>query len=91
MVIYPYNVDQPFWAKQCYRLGICPKPILFNRLNSKNLSIAIEEVIKNESYSKKAIELGKKINLEDIFERYFFFDFITTTFLFIKYPIFSVK
>jgi len=65
MVIYPYNVDQPFWAKQCYKMGICPKPIFFNRLNSRNLGITIEEVIKNGSYSINAIELGKKINSED--------------------------
>jgi len=65
MIIYPYNVDQPFWAKQCYKLGICQKPIFFGGLTSRNLSIKIKEVMENESYSKNTIELDRKINSED--------------------------
>ena len=45
MVVCPYNVDQPFWAKQCYRLGISTKPIPFTKMNPRKLSISINEIL----------------------------------------------
>jgi len=65
MIITPYNVDQPFWAKRCFKSGVSTKPIPFRKLNSRNLAVAINQIMENKSYSQKAEELGKKISSEN--------------------------
>lgn len=64
-VICPFLVDQPFWGRLVFEMGVGSKPIPQKKLTVDNLAAAIVEVTNNPSIKLKAEETGKKIRNED--------------------------
>lgn len=63
-IIIPHGADQPFWGNQISRSGIGPRPLAVNKLNGKNLALAIEKAL-TPAVQAKAVEIGKSIRSED--------------------------
>lgn len=64
-VIVPFFMDQPFWARRVYELGVGTKPIPLRALSADRLAGAIQEATTNRVMQDKAAGLGKKIAVED--------------------------
>lgn len=64
-VICPFLVDQPFWGRRVYELGVGSKPISQKKLTAENLAAAIREVTTNPSIIQKAQEMGENIRAEN--------------------------
>lgn len=64
-VICPFIVDQPFWGKRVYELGVGSMPIPQKKLTVENLAAAITEVTTNPAIKQYAEALGEKIRAED--------------------------
>ena len=63
-LVCPFFMDQPFWAKRVFDLGVGPKPIAQEKLNVKSLVKGIKEAVENTDMRKKASLLGEKIRNE---------------------------
>lgn len=68
-VSVPFFVDQPFWARRVYRLGVGPRPIPRKQLSSDNLSEAITMATSDPLVRRRASLLGKRIRAERGVER----------------------
>jgi UDP:flavonoid glycosyltransferase YjiC (YdhE family) len=64
-IIVPFLIDQPFWGKRVYDLGVGPSPIPRRKLTVEQLSKAITEAITDTNMKQRAAELGRKIRAED--------------------------
>jgi sterol 3beta-glucosyltransferase len=64
-IIIPFFGDQPFWGARVAELGVGPKPIPRKRLNSENLSQAIQDTVSNDAMRQRASNLGSRIRAED--------------------------
>lgn len=64
-VICPFIVDQPFWGRRVYELGVGAAPIPQKQLTAQKLAAAIREVMTNPAIKENAAELGEKIRSED--------------------------
>ncbi len=64
-LVVPFFADQPFWGARVHALGCGPQPIPFRRLNTTNLTKAIDEVINDPGYKNNAQNMGKKLQAED--------------------------
>jgi sterol 3beta-glucosyltransferase len=61
----PFCLDQPYWAKKIAELGAATQPIPYKTLTSDNLTVAIKELVLNDSLSRCAKALQEKILAED--------------------------
>lgn len=64
-IIIPHLMDQYYWGKRINTLGLGPKSISKNKLNSDNLSKSINETIKNKDFKNNAIRLKNQLLLRD--------------------------
>jgi len=64
-VIVPFLLDQPFWGKRVYDLGVGPKPIPRRKLTIERLADAMTEAVTSPGIRQRATELGRKIRAED--------------------------
>jgi sterol 3beta-glucosyltransferase len=63
-VVVPFFVDQPFWGRKVYELGVGPKPIPFNRLSAERLAASINIAVNSAEIRGKSIELSERIRTE---------------------------
>lgn len=68
-VICPFFVDQPYWGKQVWALGVGSQPIGQKKLTATKLANAIREVTTHSAIREKAEALGEKIRNEAGMER----------------------
>lgn len=64
-IVVPFLIDQPFWGKRVYDLGVGPAPIPRRKLTADRLAQAIQEAVTNTDMCQRAVELGSKIQAED--------------------------
>lgn len=64
-IIVPFFVDQPFWARIVYRLGVGPRPIPRKKLSAQNLAEAITTALADTSIKIKAQRIGRILREED--------------------------
>jgi len=64
-LITPFSLDQPFWGRRVYELGVGPKPIPQKKLTVQNLSSALLELSSNQAIRTRAAALGKQISEEN--------------------------
>jgi UDP:flavonoid glycosyltransferase YjiC (YdhE family) len=64
-IIVPFLLDQPFWGKRVYDLGVGPKPIPRCKLTIERLADAMTEAVTSSEIRQRAVELGRKIRAED--------------------------
>jgi sterol 3beta-glucosyltransferase len=65
MIICPFSVDQPFWARTMHSLGVSYEPLPEKLISTSKLIDAIKYVVENESVKEKANLLGKQIQSEN--------------------------
>jgi sterol 3beta-glucosyltransferase len=63
-VVVPFFVDQPFWGRMVYELGVGPKPIPFKKLTAERLATSINIVVNKTEIQGNASELSEKIRTE---------------------------
>ena len=64
-IVIPFLIDQPFWGKRVYDLGVGPAPIPRRKLTVDRLAQVIQEAVTNTAMRQRAVELGSKIQTED--------------------------
>ncbi|MBI5964028.1 MAG: glycosyltransferase family 1 protein [Chloroflexi bacterium] len=64
-IVIPFLIDQPFWGRRVYDLGVGPAPIPRRKLTADRLAQAIQEAVTNTAMRQRAAELGSKIRAED--------------------------
>jgi UDP:flavonoid glycosyltransferase YjiC (YdhE family) len=64
-VAVPVMMDQPFWARRLYELGVAPRPLTIPTLTEDRLYEAFRAVTTDGSYRARAAELAGLIALED--------------------------
>jgi len=60
-IAVPVYLDQPFWARRLYELGVSAKPIPFNKLTVEALLGALKEVSKSEIMRPRAQSLAQSL------------------------------
>lgn len=63
--IIPHIVDQPYWGRRVYELGVGMKPIPRNQLTHDNLQQAIEGMVSTPTFAHRAAELASAIQQEN--------------------------
>jgi sterol 3beta-glucosyltransferase len=64
-IVIPFTADQPFWGRRVADLGAGPRPIAIKKLNTKTLSMALQQALQDVSMQKRAGEIGQKIRSEN--------------------------
>ncbi len=64
-VVVPHIVDQFYWGKLLYELGIAPKSLPRRELTAKRLSQRIEQVLETPKMTERAESLGTQMESED--------------------------
>lgn len=64
-VAVPVMMDQPFWARRLYELGVAPRPLTIPTLTEDRLYEAFRAVTTDGSYRARAAELAGLIAMED--------------------------
>jgi sterol 3beta-glucosyltransferase len=64
-MIIPHVIDQFVWDKIIYDMGVGPKGIKINRINSKNLELKVLELLNNRSFKEKSEKIGNQMQKED--------------------------
>lgn len=63
-LVVPHAVDQPFWARTIFELGVGPKGLPIKLLNEAEFEARLLELYSNEEYKTNAISVSEKIALE---------------------------
>ena len=64
-VIWPFGVDQPFWARRMADLGVAPPARPVRALTGATLAAALGRVLGDEQIRARAAELGRRVRAED--------------------------
>jgi UDP:flavonoid glycosyltransferase YjiC (YdhE family) len=64
-VIVPFDVDQPFWARQVARLGTASEPLPPARATVQRLTRALDAALNEVSLRERAHAIGSRIRSED--------------------------
>jgi len=64
-VVVPYFLDQFFWGRRVFELGVGPKPILRKRLAVDSVASAIRTATTDPEMKRRAAALGAQIRSED--------------------------
>jgi sterol 3beta-glucosyltransferase len=64
-IIIPFAVDQPFWARQVYRIGAGPAPLYLSKLSIDNFTTVVNHTLRNEQIIEQARVIAEKIQVED--------------------------
>jgi sterol 3beta-glucosyltransferase len=64
-VIWPFGIDQHFWARRMERLGVAVRSLPVRRLNAETLSALVDRATNDMLIGDLAIELGRRVRSED--------------------------
>ena len=64
-VIVPFFLDQFFWGRRVFELGVGPRPIRRKRLDSDTLAGALRVATRDPEMKRRAAALGVRIRAED--------------------------
>jgi len=65
VIVVPFLMDQFYWGRRIFELGVGPRPTPFKRLTSERLAAAISTVVNDSAMRERAVTLGTKIHSED--------------------------
>lgn len=63
-LVIPHLADQFYWGHRVYELGVGPQPIRWTRLEVGGLTVALNELVRNEMLRSAASRLGEEIRTE---------------------------
>jgi sterol 3beta-glucosyltransferase len=63
-LVIPHLADQFYWGQRVYELGVGPQPIRRTRLEVEGLTVALNELVGNETLRSTASRLGEEIRTE---------------------------
>jgi sterol 3beta-glucosyltransferase len=64
-VIWPFGVDQPFWARRMAGLGVAPPARPVRALTGRTLAAALGRALGDEQMRARAAELGRRLRAEN--------------------------
>ncbi|MFF5923753.1 nucleotide disphospho-sugar-binding domain-containing protein [Streptomyces flavochromogenes] len=64
-VTVPVTADQPFWARRLAALGAATAPIPFWSLTSERLAAALDQVVKQQAFTRAATRAARHLASED--------------------------
>jgi sterol 3beta-glucosyltransferase len=64
-VIWPFGVDQHFWARRMTGLGVAPPARPVRALTGRTLAAALDRVLSDPRIGDQAAELGSRVRAED--------------------------
>ena len=64
-VTVPVTADQPFWAGRLAVLGAATAPIPFRSLTAERLADALDQVVKQQTYTRAAARAAQHMGTED--------------------------
>lgn len=64
-IVVPFFLDQFYWGRRVFDLGVGPRPIPRKRLQAEALAEALREATCNSEMRQRATALGKRIRAED--------------------------
>jgi sterol 3beta-glucosyltransferase len=64
-IVVPFFLDQFYWGRRVFELGVGPRPILRKRLDAENLATALRVATTDAGMRERAAALGKRIRAED--------------------------
>jgi len=64
-VIIPHVMDQPFWGRRAFELGVSPQPIPRKQVTAESLATAITTALNDADLRQRASALGKRIRSEN--------------------------
>lgn len=64
-VTIPHFMDQPFWGRRVFDLGVGPQPLQRKRLTAERLAQTITMTINDQAMKQRATALADQINAED--------------------------
>ncbi len=64
-VTVPHFMDQPFWGRRVFDLGVGPQPLQRKRLTAEHLAQAITMTINDQAMKRRAAALAEQIRAEN--------------------------
>lgn len=64
-VVVPHLVDQPFWGKRIFELGVGPRPIHHRQITAESLAKSITTTVNDKEMKRRATSLAERIQAED--------------------------
>jgi sterol 3beta-glucosyltransferase len=64
-VIWPFGIDQPFWARRMAALGVAPPARPVRTLTSASFAAALDRALGDRAMAERAAELGARVRAED--------------------------
>jgi sterol 3beta-glucosyltransferase len=64
-VIWPFGVDQPFWARRMASLGVAPAAQPVRELTGPALTAALDRALGDPGVARRAAELAARLRAED--------------------------
>jgi len=64
-VIWPFGIDQPFWARRMAALGVAPPARPVRTLTSASFAAALNRALGDRAMAERAAELGARVRAED--------------------------
>jgi sterol 3beta-glucosyltransferase len=64
-IVVPFAGDQPFWGKRVAALGAGPDPLPVKRLAADSFAAALRVCLEDDSFRRRAAEVGAAIRAED--------------------------
>jgi UDP:flavonoid glycosyltransferase YjiC (YdhE family) len=64
-VIVPFFLDQFYWGRRVFELGVGPRPILRKQLNADNLAAALRLATTDSGMRSRAGELSTRVRAEN--------------------------
>lgn len=64
-VVVPHVMDQHYWGRRVYELGIGPKPLSYKQLSDRTLTSALRETLGSSVMTKNAHSLAGKMEGRD--------------------------
>jgi sterol 3beta-glucosyltransferase len=64
-IIWPFGVDQHFWARRLASLGVAPQALPVRALDGRTLAAAVNRVLADREMASRAAELGACVRAED--------------------------
>ncbi len=68
-MIIPHIIDQFVWDKIIHETGVGPRGVRINKLNPKTFESKVLDLLQNEKYKAKALEISESMKKEDLVER----------------------
>ena len=63
-VVVPFFLDQFYWGRRVFELGVGPKPILRKHLRADSLAAALRQATVDQGMRNRAVALSQRIRAE---------------------------